>query len=129
MYLSPFPVQTGEDEANRIAPDGTTHGMIGKGANNVVGGDADALTHCIAACTLASAPYPCWGPDQAYDILQSRETAKNIDTQLDFLNNESGMGIGMSLKPGQDCSAACLAALKKGILNEIDPTGKIVKSS
>lgn len=114
----------GEDEADRVAPDGSTHRQAGTA---VQGGDADALTHCIAACNVGRNPYPCFGPDGALDQLQSRETGNDIGTQLDRLNNETGIGIGYGLDAGTSCTDACLRALEGGVLNEIRD-GQIVPS-
>ena len=114
----------GESEADRVAPDGSTH----RGATAVEGGDADALTHCIAACNLGNHPYPCFGADGALNRLQARETGNDIGTQIDRLNNEVGIGIGVSLGKGENCTTECLNALRRGLLNEIR-NGQIVPSS
>ena len=114
----------GESEADRVAPDGSTH----RGATAVEGGDADALTHCIAACNLGNHPYPCFGADGVLNRLQARETGNDIGTQIDRLNNEVGIGIGVSLGKGENCTTECLNALRRGLLNEIR-NGQIVPSS
>jgi hypothetical protein len=114
----------GEQEADRVAPDGTTH----RGPNAAEGGDADALTHCIAACNLARNWYPCLGPDGALERLQARETSGSLGSQMDRLNNEVGFGIGYGLECGKSCTDACLDALRKGMLYEIR-NGQIVPSS
>lgn len=104
-----------EAEADRVAPDGTTH----RGATGVRCGDADALTHCIAACNVARHPYPCFGANGALAQLQWRETGKAAGTQMDRLNNEVGIGIGVALGPGENCTDACLEALREGLLYEL----------
>jgi hypothetical protein len=116
-------LSNGEDEADRVAPDGSTH----RGAGMVVGGDADALTHCIAGCNLGRAPYPCFGADGALNQLQSRE-GTDIGSQMDRLNNEVGVGLGTGLLPGENCTDECLNALRRGVLSEII-NGVIVPSS
>lgn len=118
-------LHNGESEADRVAPDGSTHAQRGTA---VEGGDADALTHCIAGCNLGNHPYPCFGPDGALDRLQARETGNGLGTQLDRLNNEVGIGVGVGLGPGENCTDACLGALRGGLLNEIN-NGRIGPSS
>ncbi|NGO39219.1 hypothetical protein G4L39_07380 [Limisphaera ngatamarikiensis] len=113
----------GEQEADRVAPDDTTH----RGPNAAEGGDADALRHCIAACNLARNWYPCLGPDGALERLQARETSRSPGSQMDGLNNEVGIGIGYGLECGKSCTDACLDALRKGLLYEIR-NGQIVPS-
>jgi RHS repeat-associated protein len=117
-------LRNGESEADRVAPDGSTH----RGATIGIGGDADALTHCIAGCNLGNRPYPCFGADGALDSLQGRETGNALDTQIDRLNNEVGIGLGVGLLPGENCTTECLNALRRGLLNEIR-NGQIVPSS
>jgi RHS repeat-associated protein len=117
-------LSNGESEADRVAPDGSTH----RGATAVEGGDADALTHCIAACNLGNRPYPCFGADGALNSLQGRETGNNLGTQIDRLNNEVGIGLGVGLLPGENCTTECLGAFRRGLLNEI-ANGQIVPSS
>lgn len=118
-------LRSAESEADAHAPDGTTHR---EGANPTEGGDADALTHCIAGCNLARTPYPCFGPDGALEELQRRELGNAIGTQLDRLNNENGIAVGMSIDSDQSCRTGCLDALRRGLLNEIQ-NGVIVPSS
>jgi hypothetical protein len=118
-------LRNGESEADRVAPDRSTHAERGTA---VEGGDADALTHCIAACNLGRSPYPCFGADGALDRLQARETGDNLGTQVDRLNNEVGIGLGVGLLPGENCTTECLNALRTGLLNEIR-NGQIVPSS
>ena len=116
-----------EGEADRLAPDGSTH----RGATAVEGGDADALTHCIAGCNLARNSFPCLGPDHALARLQAHEHERGDTTaeQLDRLNNEVGFGIGGSnLWQSKSCGTACLDALGRGLLYEIK-NGRIVPSS
>jgi RHS repeat-associated protein len=116
-----------EGEADRLAPDGSTH----RGATAVEGGDADALTHCIAGCNLARNSFPCLGPDHALARLQAHEHERGDGTaeQLDRLNNEVGFGIGGSnLWQSKSCGTACLDALGRGLLYEIK-NGRIVPSS
>ncbi|NGO39727.1 hypothetical protein G4L39_10025 [Limisphaera ngatamarikiensis] len=114
----------GEQEADRVAPDDTTQ----RGPNAAEGGDADAPTHCIAACNLARNWWPCFGPDGALERLQARETSGSLGSQMDRLNNEVGFGIGYGLECGKSCTDACLDALRKGLLYEIR-NGQIVPSS
>ena len=114
----------GEREADRVAPDGSTH----RGANAVQGGDADALTHCIAACNVGHHRYPCFGPDDALHQLQAKETGDDMGTRLDRMNNEVGIGIGYGLESGQNCTDACLEALRRGLRYEIR-NDQIVPSS
>ncbi len=105
-----------EAQADANAPDGSTH----RGPGAAPGNDADLLTHCIAACDLARHPGPCGGPDGALDALQRRETGNDLGTQIDRLNNEAGVGIGVSAQyAGQTCTAACLDALNRGLLSTI----------
>jgi hypothetical protein len=108
---------TAEAQADANAPDGSTH----QGPGAAPGSDADLLTHCIAACDLARQPGPCGGPDGALDALQRRETGNDLGTQIDRLNNEAGVGIGVSAQyAGQACTAACLDALNRGLLSTIN---------
>jgi hypothetical protein len=104
-----------EGRADQNAPDGTTH----RGANSPIGGDADLLTHCIAGCELAKRPWPCFGPDGALDALQARETGNDIGTQIDRLNNEAGIGVGISVGENGNCINACLEALGRGVLTTV----------
>jgi RHS repeat-associated protein len=104
-----------ESVADANAPDGTTH----RGANSPAGGDADLLTHCIAACELTKKPGPCFGPDGALDSLQARETGNDVPTQIDRANNEAGVGVGISVGKNGDCLNGCLDALNKGLLTTI----------
>ncbi|MCX8156727.1 MAG: RHS repeat-associated core domain-containing protein [Verrucomicrobiae bacterium] len=106
----------GEAQANANAPDGSTH----RGAGATPGNDADMLTHCITSCDLARHPGPCGSPDRALDFMQERETGNDAATQIDRLNNEVGFGVGISSqRQGQTCTAACLAALNRGLLYTI----------
>jgi hypothetical protein len=85
------------------------------------GSDADLLTHCIAGCELARHPGICGGPDDALDALQRRETQNTLAAQIDRLNNEAGIGIGVSPRyQGQSCKDACLDALNRGVLSTIN---------
>ncbi len=128
----------GDIEADKSAPDGTTHhGPVGPALpTDYVGGDADALTHCIAACLLGSGDYyPCWGPDDVLKQLQRREmeqlkiTPGDPGTMMDLRNNLRGFGLGRSLGDPAKCKQACLDQLEHGLLLEIDAsTGKLVPS-
>ena len=90
-----------------------------RGTGAVEGGDADALTHCIASCGMAKDPSACGGLDRALRYMQSREEGTGLGTQLDRMNNEVGFAIGMS-KPAS-CTDSCVDALGKGLLFEINP--------
>jgi RHS repeat-associated protein len=105
-----------EAQADANAPDGSTH----RGAGASAGNDADMLTHCIASCEMARHPGPCGGPDRALDFMQEREIGNDPATQIDRLNNETGIGVGVSPQwTGQTCTAACLDALNRGLLTTI----------
>ncbi len=111
-----------ESQADANAPDGSHH----RGPGSAPGNDADLLTHCIAACDLARNPGPCGGPDGALNALQRREIGNDLGTQIDRLNNEAGVGIGISAQyAGQSCTTACLDALRRGLLSTIN-NGTIV---
>jgi hypothetical protein len=86
----------------------------------ILGGDADALTHCIAGCKIAHMWYPCFGPDHAYKILQGREPGNSDHSKMDILNNEMGFGLGRGIDDEDDCAKTCRDAHKKGLLYELD---------
>jgi RHS repeat-associated protein len=102
-----------EGEANRNAPDGSTH----RGTGAVPGNDADMLTHCIATCSLARDPGQCGGPDGALAAMQAREVGTDPGTAIDRLNNGVGSGVAVNAQyKGMTCTAACLDALNDGLL-------------
>src|SRR6266536_1500998 len=102
-----------EAQADANAPDGSTH----RGPGAVDGNDADLLTHCIATCDLVRHPGQCGGPDGALAAMQRREDRATPGSQIDYLNNAVGSGVGVSPdNAGQDCTTACLDALNRGLL-------------
>jgi RHS repeat-associated protein len=101
-----------EIAADTYAPDLSKHRTSGPGTN------ADQLTHCIAACSLARDPgWACGSPYRALEYLQDRERGGGLASQLDRLNNEEGFGIGLSPDfQGLSCINACLTALSRRLL-------------
>jgi len=117
-----------ERDANRVAPDGSEHHSHPFLCRNTYrldddevqeGQDADLLTHCIAACRLTQHPWPCFGPDNALEILQSRETRATVGSEIDWRNNNVGSGVGINIGPKGDCVQGCLDALNSGLLYTI----------
>jgi RHS repeat-associated protein len=123
-----------EKEADANAPDGTTH----RNPRVDIGGDADALTHCIAGCKLAKFWWPCHGPDDALAELQKRENKPGDDSTMDRNNNAAGVGLGNGIGtgqlgyPGQTCLEGCLGLLRGGDLSELnytEPPSEVIPSS
>jgi hypothetical protein len=103
-----------------------------------IGGDADALTHCIAGCKLAKFWWPCHGPDDALAELQKRENKPGDDSTMDRNNNAAGVGLGNGIGtgqlgyPGQTCLEGCLGLLRGGDLSELnytEPPSEVIPSS